>query len=455
MRSKINYQRTFNYKPSIGVKVVQEYVTKYERIDEILQENREILDVVHADFERYISCSKKGRDGDYTTEEIFRAILVLFLEQWSFRKTVVNIDTNLVLQEFVGLGFKPVMDFTFLNKAYCALSDTTWETINQALNQYARQEEKIGGEKLRVDSTVYETNIHYPTDSSLLWDSLRTLARLFKELKDEMKAAGMTHRFHTKKVKKLAYYISRNGKSQSKQKQRKVKSTYRTLIDRVRWIVGVAKETVQKLEDSAWIDLSELKHYQPIVEKIIHQAEQRVFNGVKLPATEKVYSLFEEHTELLKRGKAGKPVEFGHKILVAQNEDKYITHYEVLPERKEDKDLLEGTLKAHKTLFKKAPRVIAADRGFYQDRAQLKKLGEEIETVSIPKKGSRTEEEKARESTDEFKEGQRFRAGSEGSIAVLKRAYKLRKCLFKGFKNFAVSVGCAVFCHNLVLLTQL
>ena len=97
---------------------------------------------------------------------------------------------------------------------------------------------------------------------------------------------------------------------------------------------------------------------------------------------------------------------------MAQNEDKYITHYEVLPERKEDKDLLEGTLEAHKTLFKKAPRVIAADRGLLsKPRAQLKKLGEEIETVSIPKKGSRTEEEKARESTDEFKEGQTVPGG--------------------------------------------
>ncbi len=146
-----------------------------------------------------------------------------------------------------------------------------------------------------------------------------------------------------------------------------------------------------------------------------------------LPASEKVYSLFEEHTELLKRGKAGKPVEFGHKILVAQNEDKYITHYEVLPQRKEDKDLLEDTLQAHKNLFGQAPSVLAADRGFYQDRQQLKALAEEIETVSMAVKGNRTEEEKAWESSEEFKEGQRFRAGSEGSISVLKRAYKLNK----------------------------
>jgi hypothetical protein len=127
----------------------------------------------------------------------------------------------------------------------------------------------------------------------------------------------------------------------------------------------------------------------------------------------------------------------------------------VLPEREEDKDLLQGALDEHKRIFEKVPSVLAADRGFYEDREQLNELAKDIQTVSIPKKGERTTEEKERESTEEFKEGQRFRAGSEGSISVLKRAYKLKKCLFKGYKNFAASVGCAVFCHNLVLLTQL
>lgn len=270
-----------------------------------------------------------------------------------------------------------------------------------------------------------------------------------------MGEVGLTHRFHTKKIKKLAYFISRNGGSRSRRTQQQVKNTYRILIERVRWIVGVSETAIQRLKGRMGEETAELEHYTPLATKVIHQAEKRILEGEMLPAEEKLYSLFEEHTELIKRGKAGKDVEFGHKILIAQNEEKFITHYQALPKRKEDKDLLEETLEAHKSLFGRAPRVLAADRGFYQDREQLKKLAEEIETVSMAKKGKRTTEEKERESTEEFKKGQRFRAGSEGSISVLKRAYKLKKCLFKGFKNFAVSVGCAVFCHNLVLLTQL
>jgi IS5 family transposase len=437
------------------VKVVKEYRAKYAAMGELLESNSRLVSLVHRDVSRLLSVSRKGRKGDYTSEEILRSLIVMFVEGDSYRDVVIRIDTSDFLREFVGLGFKPMMDYTFLSKAYGVLSPETWEAMNGVLGEYAREEEKISGEQLRVDTTVYETNIHYPTDSSLLWDSFRTLARLLKEIRAEMELVGLRHRFHVRKVKKLAYFISRNGGSTSKRKQRKVKGVYGTLIQRVTWIAGVAREAIQRLSGVVDCDVSELEHYVPIVERIIYQSEKRVLEGVKLAAEEKVYSLFEEHTELLKRGKAGKPVEFGHKVLVAQSEEKFITHYAVFPKREEDKDLVAGTLAAHEALFGDVPSVLAADKGFYESREQLSELGERIETVSIAKKGSRTAEEKERESTEAFKEGQRFRAGSEGSISVLKRAFKLNRCLFKGFRNYAASVGCAVFCHNLVLLTRL
>lgn len=155
----------------------------------------------------------------------------MFVEQWSYRRAAINIDTNMVLQQFVKLGFKPVTDFTFLNKEYCALSDDTCKAVNERLKNYANEENKISGEKLRLDCTIYDTNIHYPTDSSLLWDSYQTLVRLMKSIRQHMCALGMDHRFHKRKVKKLAYFISRNAGSTSKAKQKKVKSTYRKLID--------------------------------------------------------------------------------------------------------------------------------------------------------------------------------------------------------------------------------
>ena len=126
-----------------------------------------------------------------------------------------------------------------------------------------------------------------------------------------------------------------------------------------------------------------------------------------------------------------------------------------MPRRIEDKELLMPAVEAHQKLFGGYPEVLSTDKGFYESMKQIRKLEENITTVSIAKKGRRNQDENQPETTEEFIAGQRFRAGSEGSISVLKRAFKLGKCYFKGFKNYAASVGLAVLCHNLVLLTRL
>ena len=441
--------------PSSSTKVVAAYREKYGAINELLLANPTVLDLVHADFCRWLSTSDAGREARYTSEEILRALVVMFIECDSYRDAAVRIENSEFLRNFVGFGFvKPMMDFSFLGKAFAALSEETWQAVNLSLAHHAKDKEMITGEKLRTDTTAYEANIHYPTDSSLLWDSYRVLCRTLRRLQNELPQLGLKHRYHDKKVKKLAYYIARNAKSKSKATQRRVKRTYRNLIDRVQWIADISVDMQRRLSCASY-EAPELELHTPTVERIIDQAERRVFNAEKVPSGEKVYSLFEEHTELLVRGKAGKPVEFGHKILIAQTGEKFISHYQVMPQRKEDKDLLDETIAAHRNLFGRAPRMLAADKGYYASVKKLKALEEEIETVSICKKGRRTKAEECREHGDAFKAGQRFRAGVEGSRSVLKRAFKLNRCLFKGYKNFAASVGCAVFCHNLVLLTRL
>ena len=440
--------------PSSPTKIVAQYRAKYGAINSLLLANPGIVDVVHEDFCRWLSTSDTGRESFYSSEEIFRALVVMFVEGDSYRGAVVRIENSDFLRSFIGFGFvKPMMDFSFLGKAFAALSEETWQGVNATLGEWGRAKEWITGEKLRVDTTAYEANIHYPTDSSLLWDSFRVLTRLLRRVQKELPELGLKHRYHDKKVKKLAFYIARNAKSTSKATQHKVKRAYRTLIDRVSWIAAVSKDAQQRL-CLVFFDAPELEEYTPIIERIIDQAERRVFGGEVVPAVEKVYSLFEEHTELLVRGKAGKPVEFGHKVLIAQTGEKFISHYRVMPTREEDKDLVVETLEAHRGLFGRAPKTFAADKGFYESVKQLANLEEEIETVSICKKGRRTKAEEVREHGEDFKAGQAFRAGVEGSISVLKRAFKLNRCLFKGYKHFATSVGCAVFCHNLVLLAK-
>jgi len=456
LRRKILNQEYLYFGGKSAVKVVREYWAKYEAMGRILAANPGILDIAHRDFDKSLSQSEYGRGG-YTSEQILRSIVVMFIEEKSYRDTVILVENSEFLRNFIKLGNKEMMDYTFLCKAFTALSEETWKAVNESLSKYAKKKENITTEKLRLDTTAYETNIHYPTDSSLLWDSYRTSARLMKDAADEMRQIGLMHRFHTKKVRQLALYISRNGGKKEKGVQRKIKSTYRKLIDRVKWIASVgdvAEKLLSRGNLKAMTVAAELKHYLPIERKIISQAERRVMMGEQVPSAEKVYSLFEEHTELIKRGKAGKPIEFGHKVLLAETGEKFIIHYETMPQQKADTELIKESLSIHAKVFGSGPAVLAGDKGFYESREQIRNLCKRIETVSICKKGRRTAEEDKRESTEEFKDGQRFRAGIEGTISVLKRAFKLSRCFFKGFKNFASSVGCAVFCHNLVMLAR-
>jgi IS5 family transposase len=456
MRIKSEKQQYMDFSCESTLKVVSEYRKKYNLLSRLLDNNPRLVCLVHHDLAKMLSRSNKGRKSIYTSEQILRCLIVQFVEQHSFRDVVVLIENSEFLRNFVRLGVNHMMDYSFLNKAYGIIGEKTWQAINYAVAQYAAQQGKISYKKLRMDTTVYETNIHYPTDSSLLWDSFRTLANLLRQIQQELPHLAFKHRFHDAKVKKLAYFIARSGASPKKGTQRRVKSTYRELISRVTWIASVARQTLNTLAVAGCKCEAELlSHYLPIVDKIIEQADKRVFEGVMPDADEKIYSLFEEHTELLKRGKAGKPIELGHKILLAQTGEKFIHHYQVYPKRQEDKDLLEPTLNAHAKMFGFDPDVLATDKGFYKNMEQISSLEEKITTVSICKKGRRNQQEYERESSEEFKLGQRFRAGCEGSISVLKRAFTLGKCLFRGFKNYAASVGCAVFCYNLVLLTRL
>ena len=454
MRALLRPQQYFDFSEPSSQKLVNDYRQEYQGISNLLDQNPKLLELAHKDWAYLLSTSDKGRQADYTSENLLRALIFKCKEQESYRDTVIRIDTSEFFRHFVRLGHKPMMGFTLLSQAFCILSVETINAMNQFITAFAVLQGKITPEKHRLDSTVVETNIHYPTDSALLWDSFRTLSRLLSEIRNKRPVLGIKNRFHDKKIKKLYTYISRNASSKSKATQRKVKRHYRTLIQRVQWIYSVGQAILAQLELFSH-EAQLLAHYLPLVFKIIDQADKRVLQGKTVPADEKLYSLFEAHTELIKRGKAGKPVEFGHKILVSQTGEKYIHHYQVLRTRCDDTELLEPALETHCSVFGQLPEILAADKGFYKSMDQIQELESKITTVSIAKKGRRTAEEEAREHTDSFKAGQRFRAGSEGSISVLKRAFSLKRCLYKGFKNYAVSVGLAVLCHNLVLLTRL
>jgi len=446
MRLVLDEQTYLNFAVEPSLKVVQAYRAKYAWIDECLEANRRIPWLVHEDLEA-LSQSREGRAAKHTSGILFRSLSVHQIEGTALRETVVRIAESPTLQSFVRLGTRPVPDFTFPNRAFKAIRAETWKLVNEELAGYAVKRCGVDVARIRVDTTVIESNIHYPTDSSLLWDSYRVLSRLLCAVRAEAPEL-CPHRFHDRKAKKDLVYVNRYMRSTLKARQREMQRRFRHLHDSVCRLQDIATPMLRPLVGSANLALralgAELTHYLPLTRKVCRAAERAVLKGETVPASDRVFSIFEEHTELIKRGKSNKPVEFGHAAWLAQSRSKFITDYEVMEEKIPDADLLAVSAERHKVAFRKYPDGVTADMGFRAAPEEMARIQEHVATVAVPGRGQ------SRANISAY--WHHFRAGIEGSISVLKRAFRLSICMYRGFKSFAASVGMAVFCHNLVNL---
>jgi IS5 family transposase len=259
------------------------------------------------------------------------------------------------------------MDHTFLNKCFKVIQPTTWKRVNELLGSDSVASESIDPSVIRVDTTVVETNIHWPTDCSLLWDTWRVASRLLQRARD-LDDACCPHRFHDRKVKRLHLFVTRYMASSSKSRQRTVKSSMRTLIQRVDWIVGIVDSFVKSCKEHSSLQLQgialQLEGFLPSMRRVVTQATRASIHGETVPARDRVFSIFEPHTELIKRGRRHKPVEFGHAVLLCQTAEKFITDYEAFEDKPADCRLTEQVIERHRKLFKAAPDVLAGDKGF-------------------------------------------------------------------------------------------
>jgi IS5 family transposase len=450
MRVKKDRQTALSFSSSRGPKIVADFERKYNRISEVLDSNPEFLDLVHRDLKGAASSNPRGRKGHYTTQNILRALLVHCTEGLSLRRTIVHIAHSEFLCEFLRLGNRPVMDYSFLDRCFGAIRPRTWQVLVERLGTWGVGEGHVDPSQVRTDTTVTEANIHWPTDASLLWDSWRVLTRLVRRARPLVPGVRH-HRFHDRKAKKHYLYITRYGASTAKGRRREVKVRFRELIASVRRVEAVARQVQAAGSGSCNVELAgivaELGEYLPAVRTIADVAQRAAVHGETIAASQRILSLFEQHAELIKRGKRSKPVEFGHMIQLVQTRDKFITDYTVLERRVADSELLAPAVEAHCRQFGSYPKAVTADCGFHGTAEVMDGVRQKVRTVAVAKN--------VREwSGEQFAEFRSFRAGIEGSISVLKRAFWLARCLFRGFRNFASSVGLSVFCHNLVLLAK-
>ena len=432
-------------------KIVREYRNEYKVVGKILDKHPRILEMVHRDLGKLSKAtSRRGRKASFSSENLLRAILVMQREGLDYREASVRIAESDTLQNFCRLIRKRTIDFTLLNKAFCAIRPETWEMMNHVLALGAVADGTVSTEHVRTDTTVTECNIHWPTDSGLLWDTYRVIAREMSRGR-RLDPLSCPWRFHVTKIKKMDLFISRYSNSTSKKRLRQVQRQMKQLIVRVEEVLEKAGHFVAWAERSTCLELmalgAMLADYLPVMRQVAGAARRRAFNGEKVPHQDKVFSIFEPHTELIMRGRRRRPVEFGHKVLLTQSKEKFITDFVVLEENRSDDDLLPTVIERHEQKYGSRPESIAADKGFCPDADTYEELEEQVDYLGVPRR------------TRDFADAmmgvwQQWRAGIEGTISCLKRAFRLARCCFRGFRNFTSAIGSAVFCHNLTILAK-
>src|SRR5215475_10738354 len=374
-----------------------------------LDDQDTLVEQVRQDLVRGLKKPNTGRDG-ITPAQTLRSLILMRVKNWDYRELRERINDGYTLRTFTDFHSHHVPQHDAFNRAFNRLTPTTMQAVNQAVVQAAVELGLEDGKRLRVDTTVVETDVHFPTDATLLWDTVRTVTRLVLDLDERLPRGvqGFTNR--TRSARRRMQALERMT-AQERHTQQEPK--YRELIGIAEQVLTNARQVVKKTAKIKGLDVAgslvvdqlcrQITSYSELGDRVIDQTRRRVIQGEQVPAEEKVYSIFEPHTDLIKRGKVRKPLEFGHKVFLAESAQGLITDYQVLDGNAADTNQVQASLQRHQQLFHCAPDLYAADRGFHsaENLEQCQQAG--VSQVSIPQRGGqKTSEREALESSRAF-----------------------------------------------------
>jgi IS5 family transposase len=431
-------------------------------ISDLLEEHQELIEQVRVDLQRGLKRPEMGRDG-LTPPQVLRSLVLMRVKNWQYRELRERIADGYTLRCFTHFYAQPVPEHHAFNRAFNRLTPAVLQFINELVVQAAVELGLEDGKQLRVDTTVVQTDIHHPTDSTLLWDAVRVITRLVQRLGEIIPRGVSTFHNRTRAAKRRHQQIQRMT---SAQRQTRLPGKYRELIEITEEVVQSARAVLEKTKDARLRNVldeavlrklrQEIAHYGQLGERVLDQTRRRVLEGEQVPNSEKLFSIFEPHTDLIKRGKPRTPEEFGHKVFLAESAQGLITQYEVLEGNPADQDQVEASLLHHRATFDRPPYSYAADRGFQSVDNEKACKEEGVKQVSIPQRGGqKTPRRQAFEKTPAFKQGQRFRSGIEGRISVLFRGRGMKRCRAKGRERFELFVAAAVLANNLLRIAAL
>jgi len=417
-------------------------------ISQWLDEHRALLSLAARDLRRH-GIQETGRHG-LSAEAVVRCALLKQYRQLSYEELAFHLEDSASFRAFARLPLSWSPRKSVLHKTISAISATSWEAINRAVADSARQEKLESGAMVRIDSTVTQALMHAPTDSSLLWDAVRVMVRLLKQASALPGAPSIIWRNHRRLAKKRALAIQ-----YSRGKAQKAK-LYRELIAATRATVSTLEHAVQRLAAGATVQaelwLGQVRHYLPLIERIITQAERRVLAGEAVPSGEKLVSLFETHADIIVKG--GREVHYGHKLNLTTGKSGLILDVVVEAGNPADAERFLPMLERHIARHGTVPRQTVSDGGYasLDNLKQAKALG--VEDVAFHKKRALTIDAMV-QSRWVYRKLKNFRAGIEANISCLKRAFGLARCTWRGLDHFKAYVWSSVVAYNLALFARL
>jgi IS5 family transposase len=431
------------------------------QLDTLLDDD-DLYQHVRADLsKRRPQTATRGRHST-PVEVILRLLVVKRLYGWSYEETEHFVGDSLVLRQFCRVYLQPVPDDTTLIRWANLIGPDTVGALNDRAVALARSLKVTRGRRLRVDGTVVETNVRYPTDSKTLGDGVRVLSRLVRRAKqvlaDGAALGKEAFRTRTRSVRRLTQQLHRVARRKGEQAAEDLKQAYAKLIDIARTSRRQAQRVAAALRDAATDRAQRLAQrlddLLPLVDRAIAQATRRVLQGEAVPAGEKLLSLFEPHTQAIRRHKPGKPTEFGRKVLLDEVEGGIVSHYAILDDVGLEYPHFVASLDAHQERFGHPPDLVAGDRGLSAPENEARAQERGVRRVVLPKVGRASQERQRHERQRWFRRGFRFRAGAEGRIHVLKRDYGLDRCRDHGEAGFGRWVGWGIVAHNLAQIAR-
>lgn len=424
--------------------------------DEALDDDA-LLEIIQQELSKRCRKSKTRGRPSTTAEVVLRMLLLKHMRGWSYEDVTREVRANLVYREFTGIGGGKVPDDKTMGRLARQLGPETIEKLHRRTVEIAVEKDVVAGRRMRVDTTVVETNIHYPTDSTLMGDGVRVLTRVMKKVAAAAGEAGTKFRDRSRSVKRSILAIAYAARNKSEKGQEKMKAAYGKLLEATSRVVGQAKQfstaIAGKLEQEGQAVLQKAKQQLdemiPRVQQVMKQARERVLNG-NTRASNKIVSVFEPDTEVIRKGKASKPTEFGKMVKIQEAENQIVIHCEVFDQRPSDSDLLTPSIEKHKELPNLVPDLVAADAGFFSAANETAAKQQGVKRVAVPSRSTKSEKRKQEQKKRWFKDAQKWRTGCEGRISVLKRRHGLNRSRYKGAQGMKRWVGLGVMADNMI-----